>query len=61
MNIFFEHNGKEYYYQERGSIICPARFVQSGGAGEVIDLKRNIPNISPQNVKDKFKLYMIFS
>lgn len=60
MNLHFEYNNKKYYYQERGSISCPARFVPIMGM-EIIDLKSVIKNISPQNVKDKFKLFAIFS
>ena len=61
ININVTINDKLYYFQYRTKTdnAPPARLIEDGG--EILMEFKTAPNITPSNIKEKIKLYLLFS
>ena len=64
INIYCTINDKKYFYQDRSVFRYkePARIMRDGiGQQEAVIEFKELPNITPQNIKEKLKTYIMFS
>ena len=61
INIFFTYKNKEYFYQERDRVGAEARFLSSVPSIEILNFSIKPSGITPSNVIEKFKLFMLLS